>query len=320
MGRNARLIDLTGPFVGSEAVRAGDLTPGQLRGPGVRRLYRDIYSAAAEPETHLLYCRGAALFLPPEAVITGRSAATVRGVGLAAARDPVELVVPRPMRIANGGRLRTRRASTTPGEREPWGPIGLAVPDRMALDLLLERPLSEAVADLDAVLRAHLVDREPFARMLACRHDNGIRHARRAEELADPLAESRPESRMRVLLVLDGLEPVPQYWVSDERGRFARPDLAFPDLLLAVEYDGAWREGDRWALARDRERLNRLHAAGWEVVFVTAALLRDPRELVRVVRAAAHRRLAHCGTMTSQTGPVRRLKRRSRHDRVNCVV
>jgi hypothetical protein len=55
---------------------------------------------------------------------------------------------------------------------------------------------------------------------------------------------------------------------------------------VAVEYDGQWRDGELWALNRDRERLNRVHAAGWDVVFVTAALLANPRKLVATVRAA----------------------------------
>ncbi|MDQ4021319.1 MAG: hypothetical protein M3257_06750 [Actinomycetota bacterium] len=74
---------------------------------------------------------------------------------------------------------------------------------------------------------------------------------------------------MRVWLVRDGLRPVPQYWIEDSRGRLARADLAFPEQV-AIEYDGSRRDGELWALNRDRERLDRVQAAGWEVVFVTA--------------------------------------------------
>ena len=91
-------------------------------------------------------------------------------------------------------------------------------------------------------------------------------------------------------LVLDGLHPEPQYWIEDSHGRLARADLAFPEHKVAVEYDGSWRDGELWALNRDRDRLNRVQAAGWEVVFVTAALLHDPARMVRTVRAALDRR------------------------------
>ncbi|MDQ3885926.1 MAG: hypothetical protein M3308_02655 [Actinomycetota bacterium] len=57
-----------------------------------------------------------------------------------------------------------------------------------------------------------------------------------------------------------------------------------------MEYDGSWRDGELWALNRDRDRLNRVQAAGWEVVFVTASLLHDPVRMVRTVRAALDRR------------------------------
>ncbi|MGH3526647.1 MAG: DUF559 domain-containing protein [Pseudonocardiaceae bacterium] len=77
--------------------------------------------------------------------------------------------------------------------------------------------------------------------------------------------------------------------IEDARDRLARVDLAFIEQRVAVEYDGSWREGELWALNRDRERLNQVHAQGWEVVFVTAALLRDPDRMVRTVRAALAR-------------------------------
>jgi very-short-patch-repair endonuclease len=95
---------------------------------------------------------------------------------------------------------------------------------------------------------------------------------------------------VRVWLVLDGLHPELQHWIEDSNGRLARADLAFIEQRVAVEYEGGWREGELWSLNRDRERLNRVQAAGWEVVFVTAALLRDPQRMIRTVRAALARR------------------------------
>ena len=104
--------------------------------------------------------------------------------------------------------------------------------------------------------------------------------------LADGLAESPQETRLRLLLVRGGLPtPVAQFVVRDG-GRFvARVDLAWPDRRLAVEYDGVWH-GERGQFARDRDRLNRLLAAGWRVVFVTARDLHRPQELVARVAAA----------------------------------
>jgi hypothetical protein len=183
-----RPTDLCGVFRGSEAVANGVLTAEQLRGAQFRRLYRDVYLPAGMPVTHPARCEGIALVLPPTAVITGRSAATLRGIPLARATDPVEVVVPLDTRIARRTGLDVRRSDLTADEMVPWSGIGLATPLRMSLDLLLDRPLPDAVADLDAVLRAGLVDLDAVQRLVSARSDRGIVAARRAVELADHVA------------------------------------------------------------------------------------------------------------------------------------
>jgi very-short-patch-repair endonuclease len=63
-------------------------------------------------------------------------------------------------------------------------------------------------------------------------------------------------------------------------GRFvARVDFAWPDLKLAVEYDGLWH-AEPGQFARDRRRLNLLREAGWRVVFVIAADMHWPDQVV----------------------------------------
>ncbi|MGH3816448.1 MAG: hypothetical protein ACRDRE_01565 [Pseudonocardiaceae bacterium] len=204
-----------GVFRGSEAVTAGVLTADQLRGPQFRRLYRDVYLPSAMPITHPVCCEGAALALPTAAVITGCSAATLRGIPLARAIDPVEIVVPLETRIARRSGVDVRRSDIATDEKAQWSRISLATPLWMSLDLLLDRALPDAVADLDAVLRTGTIDLDAVRQMVNERSDRGIVKARHALELADPRAESRPESRLRVHLVLDGLEPQPQYLVCD---------------------------------------------------------------------------------------------------------
>lgn len=105
-------------------------------------------------------------------------------------------------------------------------------------------------------------------------------------ELADGRAESPPESRLRVGLILAGLPaPQPQFEVRHDRRFVARVDLAYPQRKLAIEYDGAWH-GEPGQFGRDRQRLNQLLAAGWRVIHVTAADLHHPGALVATVRAA----------------------------------
>ena len=160
-------------------------------------------------------------------MITGRSAATLRSIHLARATDPVEIVVPLDSRIARRSGVDVGRSDVAANESTPWSRIGCATPLRLTLDLLLDRALPNAVADLDTVLRAELIDLDAVQRMVTQRSDRGIVAARRAVELADPRAESPPESRLRVHLVLDGLEPEPQYLICDWQGVVARADLGF---------------------------------------------------------------------------------------------
>ena len=273
-------------FRGSEALHAGLLTRRQLRSPLVTRLFRDVYVESTATITHEVRCRGATLFLPEDAVLTGRSAATLRGAELARRDDPVEVIAPLERRISRRSGVDLRRNGIAPHEWTSWFSGRIATPLRMGLDLALDRPIPVAVADLDAVLRRRLVDLEALTNLVHGRSDRGMVDARRAVSLVNPLAESRPESPVRVDLVLAGLDPVPQYWIEDGDGRIARTDLGFPERKVAVEYDGQWRDGQLWALNRDRERLNRVHAAGWDVVFVTGPLLATPRKMVATVRAA----------------------------------
>lgn len=240
MGNQRGTSELNGTFRGSEALAAGLITRKQLAGVRYRRVFRDVYVSSAAALTHELRCECAALVLPADAVITGRSAATLLGVQLALPGDPVEVVAGLQTRLFRWAGVDLRRCEVRADEAQPWSRIRLATRRRTAFDLLLDRPLPDAVADLDAVLGAGLVGRSEMKLFLTGRHDCGIVQARRALELADPRAQSRPESRLRVHLVLDGLSPEVQFRVHHAGRWVATVDLAFPCHRLAVEYDGVW--------------------------------------------------------------------------------
>lgn len=99
------------------------------------------------------------------------------------------------------------------------------------------------------------------------------------------------ESRLRLDIVLAGLpEPVPQYEVFDSIGRLiGRLDLAYPDLKVALEYDGDHhRERDQFR--RDAVRLNHLRLLGWTVLRFTADdLLRNRSRMLAQIRAVLGR-------------------------------
>jgi very-short-patch-repair endonuclease len=104
---------------------------------------------------------------------------------------------------------------------------------------------------------------------------------------SSPMAESPMESRIRIAIEDAGLPaPALQYPVG---GYFL--DLAYPELLLALEYDGAHHLTAARA-ARDLRRQAYLSAAGWEVLRFPAREVFFPRLVAGRTRAAIARRAA----------------------------
>ena len=274
-------------FRGTDAVAAGLLTRDELRSRQWRRLFRDVYADADLVDSHDLRVAGAALLVPPTAVFSGRTAAHLWGVaGLADAETPVEVTVPPASRFGPVAGIRVRQARLEAREVTTRRDHRCTAKVRTALDVARLELLMESVPVLDVLLARCIVRvedlREAVGRLPTGR---GVRRARQAVALADGRAESPQESRLRVLLQLAGLTPVPQWRVHRPDGVFiARVDLAWPEQRLAVEYDGEWhaRPGQ---LARDRRRLNALVAAGWRVLHVTAADLYRPETLIARIRA-----------------------------------
>jgi very-short-patch-repair endonuclease len=275
-------------FRGSLAVADGLLTPNQLRSPVWRPLFRDVYVDASVDVTHRLRAVAAASLLVPDAVVSGSSAAVLWGVDLASAHDDVELTLPPGHHARRHPGLRVRRAHIDPGDVARRGGVLVTGPVLTALRVASQLSADEAVVAVDRLAVARIVDIEAV-RVRAAVPGAASARVRRACALADGLAESPQETRLRLLMRRAGLPaPAAQYQVLDG-GRFvARVDFAWPELKVAVEYDGRWH-GDPAQFPKDRRRLNRLREAGWTVVFVTAADLHDPLRLVAMIRAALAR-------------------------------
>jgi very-short-patch-repair endonuclease len=167
------------------------------------------------------------------------------------------------------------RTELGPEDIELVDDIPLTSAVRTAWDVAALEPLGTAVAALDAMVRAETVTEEELGTMAERGAGRwGVTKVRRAVALVDPRAESAPESRVRVALVLAGLVPVPQFRVLAAGIELARVDLGFPEARLAVEYEGAYHF-DADQIIRDDARYARLRAAGWRVIRLAAHDLRD---------------------------------------------
>ena len=256
-----------------------------------RRVLRGTYAPGGAELDLELRCRAAQLLLPEHARVADRCLLWLLGVDVLPPGPPLlEVVVPRGTVVPRRSWVRARTADI-PLRDKAWissSRVRCLRPVRASADLLRRLPLADAVVVADAVQYAGLVDADALSDELVHHVGlRGVRSARRAWEFSDRLAESPPESRVRLALVLAGLAPVCQHVVTDSRGAFvARVDLAFPEHRVAIEYDG-WavhQQGD--AFRRDRQRQNALVMAGWTVLRFTAEDLRRLEVVVRQVRAA----------------------------------
>ncbi|MBA3799916.1 MAG: hypothetical protein H0X18_12655 [Geodermatophilaceae bacterium] len=274
------------PFRGSVAISSGLLSAKQLRGSAYVRIFRDVYVDARIERDHQLRCEAAVLLMPCDGVLAGRSAAAAYGI-----RDviddeaPVQVAVPPGRRFGPIRGLAIRTAALPPADiARRWPPRTTLL--RATLDIARESDQVESVVALDRILHCGSVPvdrlRSAVESLPACR---GSARARTAVAAADGRSESPPETRTRLIMRAAGLRPEPQYTVRDPSGAFvARVDLALVAQRVAVEYEGAWH----WQpgqLAADRRRLDRLTAAGWRVVHVTAADLHNPAAMLARINA-----------------------------------
>ena len=120
----------------------------------------------------------------------------------------------------------------------------------------------------------------------------GIGLLEEALRRARPGAVSRPETWTRLTLIDAGLpEPVLDHDVYDGDVFVGCVDLAYPELRIAIEYEGDHHRLDAAQWNRDIEKHDRLAALGWRVIRVTKAMLfQHPGELTARVRAALRAR------------------------------
>ncbi|KQM82993.1 endonuclease domain-containing protein [Agromyces sp. Leaf222] len=216
---------------------------------------------------------------------------------------PHPLSSPGPLHVVSPDKTRARSVGVV-GHRSTNGVhvverLGLPVvaPETAWLQLapsMLREDLT-AVGDFLVTGRRHGAAREgalstvsilasKLERNRGCR---GAKTARWALERIRVGAASRPETLLRLAIVAAGLpEPCIGWPVAVGNGLTLHPDLAYPDLRIAIEYEGArHRDADRWE--RDIERRELFEDEGWRVIRVTRHALFDaPDALIARIRRA----------------------------------
>lgn len=244
--------------VASEALANGLLTRRELNRNYIK-LYRNVYLHRSAELTAEVRAVAAWMWSGGNATVAGLSAAAVLGSKFVPAEAPAQLArtnqwCPKGIVIQQGD-LRADEMVRTRG-------ISCTTPARTAYDLGRQLPVTEAA-------------RYPGAR--------NIRRLREVLDLADPGAESPPETVVRLLLIRAGLpRPVTQIPFYKPNGRIKRRlDMGWPVWKVGVEYDGLQHWRDPHQYATDIDRLEFFAELNWRIVRVSSTHLRHPDDIVR---------------------------------------
>lgn len=223
--------------------------------------------------------------LPTGAAFSGLTAAWLHGLDVSPC-DPIEAVIPIDAGVSGRAGIAVRRSTLQRSDVVTVRGLRATSLARTLADAGARLGLVETVVIVDAALHNRLIGVEQLRRWIrASPRRHGIRTLRRAIELAEPAAESPMETRLRLVLILNGLpRPKAQVSIKDRWGRFiGRPDLYYEERRLGIEYDGGTH---RDKLTDDNRRQNALLKAGVRLLRFTAAdVLGNPASVVLQVRA-----------------------------------
>lgn len=278
------------PFTFRAGLESG-LTRGELRS---RRLNREIHGVrSTKPDLALIdRCQMLGLRLSDAAIFSHVTAALLHGFPLPWLLErstPVHVTMPAPARALHCQGVEGHELDVSPGDIATLGSIRVTSPARTWCDLAATLSLPDLVAAGDYVIQRQL----PLASVTElgrmAKHFAGRRGAtvmRLAIPLLEDRSESRPESILRVIIVLAGL-PAPlinHTMIDTETGRAMRPDFTFSASKTILEYQGDYhRSANQWR--KDMTRRSRLESKGWKVMELNWDDLQDPDELVCRIRA-----------------------------------
>ncbi len=274
------------PFRASDAVAAGDTSWGKLRGPGYLRVAPNTWVRADTEQDVALRVRTLGVWSKGVGIVAGPLAALAWKADCP--WDDAELIMPTPRRVSPAG-TRVRVDRLPDDEVMERHGVLITSPARTAFDLARRAPLVEAVAAVDAVaFRCHLTAEHLLE--VAERHPGvrGLVQVRRVADLMDPGAMSPPETRLRLLFVLNGLpRPITQYPIHLRSGFDIELDLGWPDpppgrRPVGAEYDGPEHRTPR-GQGKDCLRDGDLDDLDWDITRVAQVQLAVPRHSDRLL-------------------------------------
>jgi predicted transcriptional regulator of viral defense system len=276
--------------VSLDQLRAFGLTENAVRKRVERgRLYRahyGAYSVGYPPRTREARFMAAVLACGPDAVLSHRSAALLRGIRTREEKDePVHVIAPNRRGRSPAGIVAHRDGTLRRIDRTRWSGIPCTTVERTLVDLAGIEPmvaLREAVGQAEQ-LRA--LNRSRLRALIRhCRGRRGVARLRLVlDEVRSTARRSRSELERLFLRICDraGLpEPVVNLKIEVDEGRHLEVDFTWSAERFAVEADSRRFHDTDTAYRRDRRRDQDLQLAGWRVARCTWEEVEDePRAL-----------------------------------------
>ena len=231
----------------------------------------------------------AVLAVGPGAVLSHRDAAALHGMRKMPEGRRISVSTPTHARTVDGVWLKARRVLVEE-DRTVVGGIPVTSPARTLVDLAPMLSAGQLAATLGEADRRGLLDAEAVKEALRRtrgRHGQGHRRLRAAldahERHGAVLARSELEERFLDLVIRAGL---PRPLLNAPAAGF-EVDALWPDRRVAVELDGWANHKERQAAAADRDKTNKLQAAGYVALrFLHGDLVGRPAEVAAAIRGA----------------------------------
>lgn len=294
------------PFTYAEGRKAG-LIPSDFRSDAVVPITRGIYASAGSVITSLeSQCAAYALCLPPGGRIAHVSAARLQQFPVPS-HPRVFVSLPPGARMRRSEAIVLHHTSEQAVMALRLRSVEMKVPVTPPSQLVPECADRLGLVDLtvlaDAILRHQpaALGHQPAAVAMRELWATNSRHiVRNAADHSVLNSESAMETRTRLLLELAGLpKPVTQHEVVVD-GVIRRLDMAYPEVKVAVEYDGSYHYANEAQKQADILRDEVLVRDGWKIIrVVSVGIFRDPLSTIRRVEEALNERgarvTAHAG-------------------------
>jgi very-short-patch-repair endonuclease len=256
---------------------AGNTVDRWLRSGRLHRLHPGVYAVGHTAITRRGWWMAAVLASGDGAVLSHRSATALWGIW-GSGTGETHVTVPRKSRSQST--IRRHFSLLPPDEREVHDGIPVTSAARAILDLAADK--GEAAAETALREAEYLGIYGPVSLpALLDRHPNhpGASPCRIALDHVrdDPGGRLRSDLEQRFVAFLDAHRiPRPRlnFWLTINEDRF-QVDCLWPNARLIAELDGFQSHRSRRAFGTDRKRDRRLGTAGYRVIRITEAQLRD---------------------------------------------